>query len=179
MKKTCKDINQNINGNNNIQVAGDFIKTDKIIKTTQVIYDSNEYISDSQAKEIRDKVQKIAEARAGEKRYSSPPYGVVYAALYNRYKITKYTLLPKDKYEDAIKWLNKQIARYRHLLKKTDNTRYLKEMYTSIHARAKELNISNIHEYATMALELKKPISSLKELSDTRLRKLYNKLYSK
>lgn len=44
MKKTCKDINQNINGNNNIQVAGDFIKTDKIIKTTQVIYDSNEYI---------------------------------------------------------------------------------------------------------------------------------------
>lgn len=179
MKRICKDISQNINGDNNIQVAGDFIKTDKVIKKTHVIYDPREHISDSQAKEIRDRVQKIAEERVGEKRYSSPPYGVVYAALYNRYKITKYTLLPKDKYEDAIKWLDKQIAIYRPLLKKTNNEQYRKDMYTSIYSRTKQLNIPNIHEYATIVLELKKPISSLKELSDTRLKKLYDKLYSK
>lgn len=178
MKKNTSNINQDINGNNNIQVAGDYIRTEKIVRTTQVIHNPDEHITDAQAKEIRDKVQKIAEEKAGEKKYSSPPYGAVYNTLYNRYNITKYTLLPKDKYEDAIKWLDKQIAIYRPKLKNVDPEQYRKEMYKSIHARANQLHI-DIHEFAETALGLKKPISSLKELSDTRLKKLYNKLFSK
>ncbi|EOA54211.1 hypothetical protein HMPREF1214_04175 [Bacteroides sp. HPS0048] len=178
MKKIVNNINQDINGNNNIQVAGDYIKTEKVVKTTQVIHNPDEHITDAQAKEIRDKVKKVAEEMAGERKYSSSPYGAVYTALYNRYKITKYTLLPKDKYEDAIKWLDKQIAIYRPKLKNVDPEQYRKDMYKSIHARANQLHI-NIHEYAANVLELKKPISSLKELSDTRLKKVYTKLFSK
>lgn len=172
---------QQIEGNNNIQIGvhhGDIIHTEKVIRKTEVIHDSNTHISDAQAKEIRDRVKKIAEEKAGERRYTSAPYGLVYATLYNRYGITKYTLLPKDKYEDAIKWLDKQIAIYRPKLKHVDPEQYRKDMYKSIHAKANQLNI-NIHEFATTALGLKKPISSLKELSDTRLKKLYTKLFSK
>lgn len=178
MKKVTNGINQDINGNNNIQIAGDFIKTEKIVRKTLVIHDSDEHITDSQAKEIRDRVKKIAEERAGERKYSSPPYGAVYLTLYNRYKITKYTLLPKDKYEDAIKWLDKQIAIYRPKLKYVNPEQYRKDMYKSIHARANQLDI-NIHEFATNVLALKKPLSSLKELSDTRLKTIYTKLFSK
>lgn len=178
MKKKIENLSQDINGNNNIQVAGDYIKTEKIVRTTQVIHNPDEHITDSQAKEIRDKVIKIAEERAGEKRYSSAPYGIVYKALHDRFKITKYTLLPKDKYEEAIKWLDKQIAIYRPKLKNVDPEQYRKDMYKSIHARANQLGI-DIHEFAITALELKKPISSLKELSDTRLKKVYTKLFSK
>lgn len=172
---------QQIEGNNNIQIGvnhGDIIHTEKVIRKTEVIHDSNTHISDAQAKEIRDRVKKIAEEKAGERRYISAPYGLVYGTLYNRYGITKYTLLPKDKYEDAIKWLDKQIAIYRPKLKNVDPEQYRKDMYKSIHARANQLNI-DIHEFAITALDLKKPISSLKELSDTRLKKLYTRLYSK
>lgn len=178
MKKIIKNVNQDVNGNNNIQVAGDYIKTEKIVRTTQVIHNPDEHITDAEAKEIRDRVKKIAEEMAGVRKYSSPPYGVVYTTLYNRYQITKYTLLPKDKYEDAIKWLDKQIAIYRPKLRNVDPEQYRKDMYKSIYARANQLHI-DIHEFAITALDLKKPISSLKELSDTRLKKLYSKLFSK
>ena len=49
-------------------------------------------------------------------------------------------------------------------------------MYKSIHAKANELGI-NIHEYANSVLKLKNPIVSLTELSDVRLRKLYEHIF--
>lgn len=174
---------QKIEGNNNIQIGvhnGDIIYTEKVVRKTELIHDSDIYISDAQAKEIRDRIQKIAEEMAGEKRYTSAPYGVVYKSLYNRYKITKYTLLPKDKYEDAIKWLDKQIAIYRPKLKKVDPEQYRKDMYKSIHSKARELNFSHeeLYSFINEYLNPKKEIMSLTELSDTRLKKIYTKLFS-
>ena len=87
-------------------------------------------------------------------------------------------LLPKDKFDDAIKWLDKQIAIFRPGLKKSDNEQWRKDMYKSIFAKARQFNI-DIYEFATEVLELKKPIDSLKELNDTKLQKLYDKIFSK
>ena len=171
-------MKQKIIGNNNIQVGGDYVSTNKLIKKTEVIHNPEEHITDAQAKEIRDKVYKIAESRLGENRFKTPPYGLIYSSLYNQFKITSYKLLPKTKYEEAIKWLDKQIAIYRPKLKRVDNEQYRKDMYKAINARANQLGI-NIHEFAVEALALKKSITSLKELSDTRLKKLYSKLFSK
>ncbi|MDR2130989.1 MAG: hypothetical protein LBP56_07495 [Odoribacteraceae bacterium] len=169
-----KKINQKIEGNNNIQVAGDFIKTEKLITRTQVVHDPGLHINDAQAKEIKDRVKKIAESRSEESKYS---FGQAYNALYKKYSITSYKLLQKDQYEDAIKWLDRQIAIYRPKLKNADNERYRKDMYKAIHARANQVGI-DIHEFAVTSLGLKKPLSSLTELSDARLNKLYTKLYS-
>lgn len=61
---------QKIEGNNNIQIGvhnGDIIYTEKVVGKTELIHDSDIYISDAQAKEIRDRIQKIAEEMAGEK----------------------------------------------------------------------------------------------------------------
>jgi hypothetical protein len=95
-----EDVKQEIWGCNNVQVAGDYIITGKIVRKTEVIHNADFHITDAQAKEIRDIVQKIAEPRKS--------YQNAYGALYNKYKITSYKLLPKDKYEDAIKWLKKR-----------------------------------------------------------------------
>ena len=156
-----KKINQKINGNNNIQVAGDLVKTEKILKTTKVIYNPDEYITNAQALEVRNRVQKIAQSLSSTDKYS-------YSSA----------LLPRDKYDEAIKWLDKQIAMARPKLKNVDVEQFRKDMYKSINARANQLGI-NIHEFATETLELKKPLTSLKELSDTRLKKLYAKLFNK
>jgi hypothetical protein len=169
-------INQRITGNNNIQVGGDYISTNRLIKKTEVIHDSDMYITDSQAKEIRDRIHKIAESRAGENKFKNAPYGQVFNSLYNRYSITKYTLLPKEKFDDAIKWLNKQVAIYRPKLKKIDNEQYRKDMYKAINAKANQIGVE-VHDFANEKLGLKKPITSLKELSDARLGKLHAKLF--
>ena len=172
-------IHQQITGNNNIQVSGNYITTNKITNKTVVPHNSDLHISDAQAKEIKDKVYKIAESRAGERKFNSaPPYGLAYKDLYDKFKITSYKLLQKDEFDDAMKWLDKQIAIYRPKLKNVDEQQWRKDMYKSIFARSRQLGI-NIYEFASDVLELKKPLESLSELSDLRLKKLYSKVFSK
>lgn len=164
-----------IKGNNNVQVVGgDYITTQKVVKKTEVIYDPDLYITDAQASEIQIKIRKIGESLSNTTKES---FRASYAAFYKRFKITSYKLLPKEDFEEAIKWLDKQIAMNRPKLRKTDNDQYRKDTYRSLNARAKQLGI-DIHEFANRELELKNPITSLKELSDTRLNKLYKKLFS-
>ncbi len=163
---------QTIIGNYNIQVAGNLV-TKKIVHTTEVKYDEAKYITDEQAKTIRDFIMKIASEKTGDKQ----SYRHTYNSFYNKFKITKYQLLPKDRFEEAIIWLKQQVAMNRSSLKRVDPDKWRKEMYKSIHARANELNI-NIHDYATEVLNTKTPVLSLTDLSDARLQKLYDKLYS-
>ena len=168
-----KKISQRIKGNNNIQVAGDLINTEKIVHKTEVIHDNKFHITDEQAKEIRDRVHKIAKYRSNESKYSYPQ---AFNLLYDRFHITKYQLLPKEKYEEAIVFLNKQIAINRSKFKNVDNDQWRKDMNSAVQARAKKLGI-DIHEFAYSALQLKNPITSITELSDTRIKKLYAKLF--
>jgi hypothetical protein len=170
-------MSQKIKGNSNIQVAGDYITTNKIVNKTEAVPNANIHITEAQAFEINERVSKIVKSLSGEKRFDKPPYGIVYNSLYKRYKINSYRFLPKEDFDDAIKWLDRQIAIYRPKLKNVDPEQFRKDMYKSINARANQLSI-NIYDFAYRALELKKPIVSLKELSDTRLKKLYAKLYS-
>ncbi len=164
-----------INGNNNVQViGGNYIVTEKVIEKTEVKHDAELHISDAQAYEIQSRVKKIAESLSGSSQNS---YAASYVAFNKKFKLTSYKLLPKDKFNEAIKWLDKQIAINRPKLQKVDKEQYRKDMYRSLNARANQLKI-DIHKFANTELNLKKPISSLKELSDTRLRKLYEKLFS-
>ena len=169
-----KPKEQQIIGNNNIQVGGDYITTNKVVKKTEIIYDKDVHITDAQAKEIRDKVHKIAESRSGESRYS---YGQAFKSLYDKFHITKYELLPIGRYEEAIKWLDKQIAINRPKLRNVNNEQFRKDMYKAIHARARQLGV-DIHEFATNALSLKSSLKSLSDLSDMRLKQLYTKIFS-
>lgn len=168
-----KKITQKIKGNNNIQIAGDLINTEKIIHKTEVIHDAEFHITDEQAKEIRDKVHKIAKYRSSESNYSYPQ---AFKLLYDHFHITKYQLLPKEKYEEAIVFLNKQIAINRSKFKSVDNEQWRKDTHKAVQTRAKDLGI-DIHEFAYTALQLKNPITSITELSDTRIKKLYTKIF--
>lgn len=165
------NIEQNISGNNNIQVAGD-LKTEKIIRRTNIIYDEEQYITEEQAYNIQEQIKILATELTNKN-----SYGVAYNMLYKQFKITSYKMLTRDRYEDAMNWLHKQIAINRNKLKKYDPEKWRKAMYKSIHARSNELGI-DVHSFATTVLNIKKPVSSLTELSDLRLKKLYTALFS-
>ena len=160
--------NQKIVGNNNIQVNGDYIQTHKIVNKKEIIYDKDYHITDEQALNIRELIKKIAEETSN--------YAGAYNALYKHFRITSYKTLPKDKYDEAVAWLKKVIAINRNKLKKKDSNQWRKDLYRSIHTRANEIGI-NIHDFANDKLKIKKPITSLTELSDTRLKKLYEYLF--
>lgn len=180
------EIKQKTIGKNNIQIGvnyGDVIETKKVVKHINVIHDDEYHIADGQAKQLRDKVDEIADLRSkANSEDKSKCYKHVYNELYKHFNISSYKLLPKEKFEEAIQWLNKQKAyRYRPQLRKTDNEEYRKQLYKSIHSKATQLGWSNneLYSFINVYLQPKILINSLKEMSDTRLKKVYDKLFSK
>ncbi|MBR4535983.1 MAG: ORF6C domain-containing protein [Bacteroidales bacterium] len=164
-------VKQSISGNNNIQVGGD-IKTERIIHRTEVVYDKDTHISSEQALSVREHIQKLASELSSQRN----GFSLAYNTFYKHFKIPTYKVLPKERYDEAIEWINKQIAINRNKLKRINPDQWRKDMYKSIHARANELGI-DIHDFANDVLNPKCLISSLTELSDLRLKKLYQALF--
>lgn len=180
------NINQNSKGNNNVLVAvnnGEIIKTEKIVRKVEVIYDEENYITPAQALEIKNKVTEIGSALAlKDKTTTQKAYGRVYRALYNKFQIPKYNLLPKDKFNDALKWLQKEYAiKAMPILRNNDEETWRKEKYKAINAKYGQLGMTKeeFYIFANEVLGLKKHFSSMKELSRTSLEKLYKKIFSK
>ncbi len=184
MSNDNNNIKQTVEGNKNIQIGinnGDIITTQRIIKKTEVIHDKGLHISDSQAKQIKDKVTELAEITSVKKEDKRKFFASEYGALYNRFNITSYKLLPIDKFEEAMMFLQKRIAQNRPKLRTANNTKYRNDLYKSIYTRSRQIGMekSDLLVFAEHVLELKKPITSLKELSDTRLKRLYQKVFNK
>ena len=60
-------IKQNAKGNNNLQIItnnGKIIQTKQIKQVTEVLYDPNQYITDAQALEIRNKITEFVDMLA-------------------------------------------------------------------------------------------------------------------
>lgn len=183
-------ITQKSKGNHNLQVGlnqGTIIKTDKVVKKNDVVTNPEIHISQEQAKKIKELVNSIVKIyeQAG-KFHSSADKGKCFAQTWisfnNRFNLTSYHLLPKEKFDDAINWLQKQIAYdHRPKLRKSNNPQWKKDMYGAIYAKAQNdlhLDKEGLYQYAFDKLKLKKPIHSLKDLSDTRLNKLYKIIFS-
>lgn len=175
--------NQKIKGNNNIQVGGDFVKTDKVVKKTEVIHNSNEHITSEQQYEIKTLIDKLVQMlSSSNKENTSHFYSREWTTFKKQFKIPSYKVLKKEDYKKAIQWLSKRIAYLgRPKLRKTDNSQYRKELYKGIYARGKQLGMEkqDIIDFAIKSLNIKNSITSLKELSDTRLKKLNQKIFNK
>lgn len=172
--------NQEITGDNNVQVGinnGQIIQTKKIKQVTEVLHDANNHITDTQALEIREKLTEIVNMVASNGGNKTLLFPKEYRAFYKQFGITKYTLLPKDKFDDALIWLAKRAAYYgKKNLRHGDKDEWRKKQYTAIYARIKQLGMSkeDLLIFAVEKLALKKPLTSIKDLSDTRLQKLYD-----
>ena len=170
------EIKQNAKGNNNLQIItnnGKIIQTKQIKQVTEVLYDPNQHITDAQALEIRNKITELVDMLAATGKNKGLLFKQEYNIFYKEFKISSYKLLPKDKYEKALLWLSKRSAYSgKKVLRKGNPEEWRKKQYAGINARANSLNI-DIYSFATEKLALKKPLTSLKDLSDTRLEKLY------
>lgn len=177
---------QKITGNNNLQVGvnnGYIIRTDKIERKLEVIHDTELHITDSQAITVREKITELVDMIASDSPKSKASlFREEYNALYKHFRITSYKLLPKEKYDEAMTWLQKRIAyKGKKRLRRGDTEVWRKKQYSAIYTRARELGMTReevLHQ-ATILLDLKSPLESLKDVSDTRLQKIYNYIFSK
>ena len=170
-----------------IKQIGQVINTNEIKKVTEVQYDPEKYVSDEQAKKIKDKVDEIVRINelAGKltsKSSTGQLYAKTWNSIYKRYSITKYTLLSKVDFDDCINWLQKQIAGI-HVpkLRRNDNPTWRKKRDTGIFARINELGMSKaeLYQFAFERLSLKTPIFSISELKEQNLDKLYKLIRAK
>lgn len=180
-------VSQQSKGNHNLQIGVNKgkveIKTDKVVKRNEVKPNLEDHISETQAKEIKEKIDEIVEinsqAKKGEKKKFYPE---TWQSFYNRFHITSYKLLPKETFEEAFDWLQKQIAyKHRPKLRKANNEQWKKDIYGAIYAKSQNdlgMDKEDLYNFAFEKLQLKKPITSLKELSDTRLNKLYKLIFT-
>ncbi|EKB60959.1 hypothetical protein [Bergeyella zoohelcum] len=68
------NIEQNSTGNNNLQVGvnnGQIIKTERVIRKIEVIRNDDEFITQEQALQIREKILEIGSALALDKKISN------------------------------------------------------------------------------------------------------------
>lgn len=184
-------VTQKSNGNHNIQVGvnqGTIIKTDKVVKKNEVVTNPEVHISQEQAKQILDTVNKIVEINEQAGKFNNPKdkgkyFSQTWTSFKNKFSVTSYHLLPKEKFEEAINWLQKQIAfDHRPKLRKANNPQWKKDIYGAIYAKAQNdlhLDKEELYQFAFDKLKLKEHITSLKDLSDTRLNKLYKIIFSK
>lgn len=175
---------QQINyGNKNLQIIG-ASNVEFNQNTTKVIRNSvnrtDEHITEQQSHTLKRLIDEIVEIVVSTSRTGatkSKYYPLWWTKLNNRYRVTMYKLIPKEKYEDAESWLHQQIAILRPKLRRNNNDEWKNQHYKAIYAKANSLNLSKeeLYRVAMDKLELEN-ITSLKDLNDRQLKKFYEKI---
>jgi len=175
---------QKAKGNNITQVGvieGDFnIKTEKIKKENKISPNPKFHITGEQAQQIKECINKIVElnGKAGKfkgKQDKGKFYAKTWNLFKNKFGVTSYHLLPKDKFIEAKTLLKQQEAIQKPKLRRTNNKEWRIKNYSAIFSRLGQLgfNKDKAHEIANEKLKLKHPINSLTELGEQNLEKLY------
>ena len=177
-------INQTAKGNNITQIGSNNgtinIKTEKVKTENKITPNPAFHVSGEQAQLIKKYIDDIVELNenAGKfkkKEDKSNFYGKTWNSFKKAFGVTSYQLLPKEKFADAITWLQKQGAIQKPKLRRTNNTEWRNKNYTAIYSKLRQLGYKKekAYEIANEKLNLKKPISSLKELGEQNLERLY------
>ncbi|MDX3962182.1 ORF6C domain-containing protein [Pasteurella multocida] len=172
-KPTKKNV---VSGNNNVIVMDSKSVNITINKTrpkTIKVLKNSSHIDDHTAYRIKELVDNLVLKETTGGMTSQKAYAKWYGALKKRYKVPSYSLIPSELGEAAISWLMTQAAIKRTKISRSNIPMYRNELYTAIHARAKNLNISKGELYQIVLGVLNKNVSSLTQLNESNLKKLY------
>jgi len=171
-KESSGGIRQTIVGDNNTQVAGDYVENKKILQKN-IIQPDHRHIDEATAFEIKRLIDFLAEIDALAGRPDS--HSRWYSHLYRRFKVTSYKLIPVESGEDAIQWLRQQVPQQRSKIRRKAPDEWRQQLFKSIWSKAGRLGLEKqeVYDLAFRRLALKEPITSLKELGEQKLKKLY------
>lgn len=184
----AKIVTLNSKGDYNTQIGinqGHININPKINKITKVQPNSQDHISQEQARNISEIVKDIiiileGSGKINNKEERSKAFAEWNGKFNRKFKITTRTMLPKEDYKEALSWIRKQHGMQISKLRRTDNPAWRNKRYTGIYSKLGELNLpqETAKEIANSIFKLKNPITSLKELGEQNLEKLYKKVMS-
>lgn len=172
---------QSIIGNNNIQVAGDLTINipESKPRQTKVFFtpDYNVHISEANAKALSDKIHEMANLM-GDNSYIK----FLFAQFKKHFNISTYRALPKEQFKEAMRYLDIiDHTKIQPKIRKNNNTEWRNGKYKAIHAKANSLGWSSedLYRIINQYLSHKTTYTSMTELSDTALQKVYEYIIRK
>ncbi|HHF6578250.1 TPA: ORF6C domain-containing protein [Haemophilus influenzae] len=176
-KKTTQSKRNAVSGDNNIIVMDsksvNLTINTKTPKTTVKVLKGNAHINDQITYKIKELVDNLVEKEVTGGMTTQAAYAKWYGALKKRYKVTSYTLIPAHLAEEAITWLMSQAAIKRSKIRRNNVPMYRNELYSAIYARAGNLGLSKGELYNIVLTKFNKRVTSLTQLSEINLKKLY------
>lgn len=179
--------NITVSGQGNIVSGGNIAIDNKNIRIEQparTIIQKNftpgpEHISAEQAKILKDTIDNLVQKETAAGNQSSWAYAHWWGRLKNRYKVSTYKEIPAHLGDEAISWLKQQSAIKRSKIRRTNQQMWKKELYAAIWARARQLNLTKGDVYNIVYKGMGKRVSSLTQLGEQNLKKLYNIIMAK
>ena len=162
-----------VNGDGNVQVGGDMNINSKKIERMPPSPRGPEHLTDAQAYKLQELVKKAAEIEGKIGKEPAKAFPAWYGKLKKRYKVPRYDLIPCYLGDDAISYMQQEIAKLRPKLRRRDNETWRKEHYRGIWGRVRELGHDKPWVYALVESKMGKKVDSLTILGEQDLRRLY------
>ena len=172
-KRSRKSVKQTVIGDGNVVAGGNLIQTKKVVQKN-VTQPGPQHITEEHAYEIKRLIDELSQIDVDSGRADSHRHW--YSWMYGKFKVTSYKTVPVEKYESVMSWLRQQRAINRPKLRRPANDKWRDQLYGSIYGRWRQLGYEKaaIYNFAFERLELDAPISSLKELGEQNLKRLYD-----
>jgi hypothetical protein len=173
-------IIQMVSGKGHMIAGRDLTVAQKITKRNEVIPDAGgRHITDQEAFKIRAEVKKYSDLmkEAG----LNPNPSAVWGRLYKHFEIASYREVPAGCADEAIKLIQVEIAKSRPKIRKRNPDAWRKQFYAPIWAAAKQLGMSktDVYSFVNEQLNARKPITSLKDLTQKQLQDLDRRMKAK
>jgi len=155
-----------------VEVAGrDLIHTERIVYRN-TITPNERHLTIAQRDRLRAVAGELAVRLVGPNGRGG--IAAVHSMLQRHFQVPSYLLIPRERYRDALSFLNQQRAIHRSRLREHDPVAYANDLYRSIFAGARELGWDGgqVYQFAAEKLTLKGPLVSLKELGPVQLKAL-------
>jgi hypothetical protein len=169
---------QTVSGKGNVVAGRDLsIHTDRVVRKVVVQVDpGGKHISNTTARKIKELVNEYIDFHTAAGKNTQQAAQRIWSSLKNEFDVTSYKEILAQDSDRAVQWLHAQIAMARPKIRRKAPEKWKESLFKPIYARAGELGITkeNVYLLAQKRIPLKKPISSLKELSQRDLQKLHH-----
>lgn len=170
-EKQDASVGVHVSGQNNrVQVAGRdlIINTERNLRRN-VICPDDRHLSGVQLDAVRDVIKEVSGRIRGVDEKTR--FAAVHHMLQRRFGVPSYLLIPKERGDEALRYLKHWRAVLREGLRRRRPAVYRNDLYRSIYSGAREMTWSRIYlyEFAKKTLQLPQPLMSLKQLSDDQL----------
>lgn len=164
------------NGSTVLNVGRDVNFNPRITRRT-IVRPGPEHLLPEQARCVQERIEQLVELdpepdlRRKYKRW--------WGELKTHFRVPTYREIPASQYCEVIAWFQQQGVRLRPKLRRTDNQKWRRSLFTGIFARAGELGMTHeqVHAFAGSILGMATPPVSLSDLSEMKLKRVYDAFF--